>query len=100
MLAEMTRDGWMKLLGISGDRIPRAALGFSAVDMETAATFAVAEHFGIDRGAVPAVYDNPRGEDQILSAGAEKAERRRPAQKAMVEIALAAFRKYGKNNLE
>jgi purine-nucleoside phosphorylase len=77
-----------------------AGLGFSAVDMETAATFAVAEHFGMERGAILAVYDNPRGEDHILSADSEKDRRRRAAQKAMVEIALDAIRNYGKDNLE
>lgn len=56
-------------------------LGFLAVDMETAATFAVAEHFGMDRGAILAVYDNPRGEDHILSTDSEKDQHRRAAQK-------------------
>jgi len=34
--------------------------GFSAVDMETSATFAVAEHFGMDRGSILFTFDNPR----------------------------------------
>jgi len=77
-----------------------ARLGFSAVDMETAATFSVAEHFGMDRGSILAVFDNPRGEDHILSTDSEKDKRRRAAQKAMVEIALDAIIKYGRKNHE
>lgn len=33
--------------------------GFAAVDMETATTFAVAEHFGLDRVAVLFAFDTP-----------------------------------------
>ncbi len=65
-----------------------AEQGFSAVDMETAASFAVAEHFAMDRGSILAVFDNPLGQDHILSTDSEKDERRRNAQTAMVEIAL------------
>ena len=36
------------------------AQGFAAVDMETAATFAVAEYFGMERAAILYVFDNPR----------------------------------------
>jgi purine-nucleoside phosphorylase len=69
-----------------------ARQGFSAVDMETAATFAVAEHFGMDRGSLLTVFDNPRGEDHILSTDTEKDARRAAAQEAMVELALATIR--------
>jgi uridine phosphorylase len=68
-----------------------ASQGFAAVDMETAATFAVAEHFGIRRGSVLTVFDNPRGRDHILATDREKDDRRRAAQEAMVEIALATL---------
>jgi purine-nucleoside phosphorylase len=56
--------------------------------METSATFAVAEHFGMRCGSLLAVYDNPRGDDHILASDAEKDERRTRAQEVMVEIAL------------
>ncbi|HEY5119445.1 MAG TPA: hypothetical protein VII90_08325 [Anaerolineales bacterium] len=75
-------------------------LGFSGVDMETAATFAVAEHFGMDRGSVLAVYDNPRGEDHILNIDSEINKLRRTAQKTMVEIALDAIINYGRGDNE
>lgn len=65
-----------------------AERGFSAVDMETATSFAVAKHFGMERGSILAVFDNPLGQDHILSTDSEKDERRRNAQTAMVEIAL------------
>lgn len=74
-----------------GDVDNWASRGFSAVDMETAASFAVAEHFGMDRGSILAVFDNPRGQDHILTTDSEKDKRRGTAQKAMVEIALAAI---------
>ena len=69
-----------------------AQQGFSAVDMETAATFAVAEHFGMDRGSLLAVFDNPCGEDHILSTDAEKDARRAAAQEVMVEVAIATIK--------
>jgi purine-nucleoside phosphorylase len=75
-------------------------LGFSAVDMETAATFAVAEHFGMDRGSVLAVYDNPRGEDHILNTESGIDKLRRTAQNTMVEIALDAIIHYGQRDNE
>ncbi len=59
--------------------------------METAASFAVAEHFGMDRGSILAVFDNPRGHDHIVTTDADRDERRETAQKAMVEIALATL---------
>lgn len=68
-----------------------AGLGFSAVDMETSATFAVAEHFGMDRGSLLAVYENPRGDDHILATDSEKDERRAIAREALVTIALSTI---------
>ncbi len=65
--------------------------GFSAVDMETAASFAVAEHFGMDRGSILAVFDTPDGDDHILATDSEKEARRVLAQEAMIEIALDAL---------
>jgi len=71
-----------------------AQQGFSAVDMETAATFAVAEHFGMDRGSLLAVFDNPREDDHILTTDTEKDARRAAGQKAMVDIALCAIARH------
>ncbi|KPK61988.1 MAG: hypothetical protein AMK73_07060 [Planctomycetes bacterium SM23_32] len=80
------------LFAESRDDIERwAQQGFAAVDMETAATFSVAEHFGMDRGALLAVFDNPRGRNHILSTESDKEASRAAAQRAMVDIALAAI---------
>jgi purine-nucleoside phosphorylase len=72
------------------DDVERWAMeGFSAVDMETATTFAVAEHFGMERGSILVCFDNPRRKEHILIADEEKTEVRQAAQSRMVEIALA-----------
>ncbi len=68
--------------------------------METAATFAVAEHFDMDRGSLLAVFDNPRGEDHILTAETERDARRAAAQSAMVDMAIAAITEYVKTMSE
>jgi uridine phosphorylase len=74
-----------------------AERGFSAVDMETAASFAVAEHFGMDRGSILSIFDNPLGQDHILATDPEKDERRQNAQRAMIEIAFDAISRRKKN---
>ena len=63
--------------------------GFAAVDMETATTFAVAEHFGMDRGSILFVFDNPCQQHHMLLTSAEKDERRATANLRMIELALA-----------
>jgi purine-nucleoside phosphorylase len=67
--------------------------GFAAVDMETAATFAVAEHFGMDRLALLYVFDNPRRREHLLLTDADKDVRRTLANVKMmataVELAVA-----------
>lgn len=63
--------------------------GFSAVDMETATTFAVAEYFGMDRAAVLYVFDNPRRREHILLTDVEKDAKRERANLAARELALA-----------
>lgn len=73
-----------------------ASQGFSAVDMETAATFAVAEHFGMDRGSLLVCFDNPRQQEHILVADSEKAARRSAAQERMLEIAFTTARKHAR----
>ena len=77
-----------------------AQQGFSAVDMETAATFAVAEHFGMDRGSLLAVFDNPRGDDHILTTDTEKDARRSVAQAAMADIALSTIAQHTRRDSE
>jgi purine-nucleoside phosphorylase len=63
--------------------------GFAAVDMETAATYAVAEHFGAERLALLYVFDNPRCREHLLLTGdAEKQARRTHANVEMRELAL------------
>ncbi len=66
-----------------------ARSGFAAVDMETATTLAVAEHFGMDRGSILFVFDNPRRQHHMLLTSAEKDERRTAANQQMIEMALA-----------
>jgi uridine phosphorylase len=62
--------------------------GFSAVDMETATTFAVAEYFGMDRAAVLYVFDNPRRREHILLTDVEKDAKRERANQAARELAF------------
>ncbi len=62
--------------------------------METAATFAVAAHFGTDRGSLLAVFDTLRGEEHILLSEEETDARRVGAQKAMLDIAFSTIAKH------
>jgi uridine phosphorylase len=62
--------------------------GFSAVDMETATTFAVAEYFGMDRTAILYVFDNPRRREHILLTDVEKDAKRGRANQAAQELAF------------
>jgi hypothetical protein len=65
--------------------------------MGTAASFAVAEHFGMDRGSILSVFDDPLGQDHILATDPDKDERRQNAQRATVEIAFDAISRRKKN---
>ncbi len=65
------------------------AAGFSAVDMETAATFAVAEHFGMLRASILFVFDNPRRQDHMLLTDTAKDRRRAEASDQMLALTLA-----------
>jgi purine-nucleoside phosphorylase len=62
--------------------------GFAAVDLETAATYAVAEHFGMDRLALLYAFDNPRRREHLLLSDAAKDARRAAANVRMRELAL------------
>ena len=64
------------------------AQGFAAVDMETATTYAVAEHFGMQRLSLLYVFDNPRKQQHLLLTDAEKDERRKLANERIQELAL------------
>jgi purine-nucleoside phosphorylase len=66
--------------------------GFSAVDMETAATFAVAEHFGMNRVSLLFAFDNPRHSGHLLQDEADKVQRRAHGNQRMTELALAIIR--------
>ena len=84
------------LFAESSDAIEKwAAQGFRGVDMETAATFAVAEYFGMHRGALLYVFDCPRGGKHILTCDQEKDRRRGLGNQRMIQVALAAIRNRG-----
>jgi purine-nucleoside phosphorylase len=63
--------------------------GFAAVDLETAATYAVAEHFGMERIAILYGFDNPRQREHLLLTDADKDVRRTAANEQMIQLALA-----------
>jgi purine-nucleoside phosphorylase len=76
-----------------------SAQGFLAVDMETAATFAVAEHFGMERAALLYVYDCPQRGEHILLGDPETSRRRRLANERMIETALRTVKRHaGRTN--
>jgi purine-nucleoside phosphorylase len=62
--------------------------GFAAVDMETAATYAVAESFGMDRVAILYGFDNPRRREHLLLNDAEKDAKRATANDQLIRLAL------------
>jgi purine-nucleoside phosphorylase len=62
--------------------------GFAAVDLETAATYAVAEHFGMERLAMLYAFDNPRCREHLLLSDTAKDVRRSAANARMISLAL------------
>jgi len=68
--------------------------GFSAVDMETAATFAVARYFGMDCASLLYVFDNPRQKEHILLGDAEKDRLRNKGNQQMIEAVLDVLATY------
>jgi len=68
--------------------------GCSAVDMETAATYAVAKYFGMERASVLYAFDNPRQKEHILLEDSEKDERRAAGNQAMIELVLEVIRRF------
>ena len=71
-----------------------AAQGFWGVDMETAATFAVAEYFGMQRGALLYVFDCPRRGEHILTCDEEQEHRRRLGNERMIRIVLDTIKNH------
>ena len=69
--------------------------GNAAVDMETAATFAVARYFDMDRVSILFAYDNPRRKKHILLDDAQKTHRCAAGNAWMIELALEVVRGYG-----
>jgi len=62
--------------------------GYVAVDMETAATFAVAKHFGMDYLSLLYVFDNPRAEEHILTTNEENGKKRTEGEMIMLGMVL------------
>jgi uridine phosphorylase len=67
--------------------------GFAAVDMETAATFSVAEHFGMERVSLLFAFDNPRHSGHLLLDEAHKTERRAAGDRRMTDLAFDIIQK-------
>ncbi|HEY7030020.1 MAG TPA: hypothetical protein VH482_01770 [Thermomicrobiales bacterium] len=60
--------------------------GYLAADMETATTFAVAEHFGMRRVSLLVVFDNPREGAHLALTEHDKAEARARGEAAMRQV--------------
>jgi len=67
--------------------------GWEAVDMETATTFAVAEHFGIHSASVLFVFDDPRGGEIVLNE-ADKDERRQRGNTGMTAATFSIIERF------
>lgn len=72
--------------------------GYSAVDMETTAIFAVAQYFGMDRASILYAFDNPRQKEHILLNDAANDEHRKIGNRRMIEIALETIKVYASRN--
>ena len=62
--------------------------GWDAVDMETATTFAVAKHFGMEAASLLFVFDNPLHVGDIVHTNDELDDRRKRGDDAMVDTAF------------
>lgn len=71
------------------------AEGYLAADMETAAAFAVAEHFGMRRVSVLSVFDNPREGSHVALVEAEKAAARERGEAAMLRVLFGLIEENG-----
>ena len=68
--------------------------GFSAVDMETSATFAVAKHFGMASASILYAFDNPRQNEHILLNDVEKDRLRTQGNLKMIMAVLEVLKAY------
>jgi uridine phosphorylase len=66
--------------------------GYLAADMETATTFAVAEHFGMRRISLLVVFDNPREGAHLALTEHDKAGARARGEDAMRGLVFRLFR--------
>ena len=73
-------------------------MGCIAVDMETAATFAVAKYFHMKRLSILFAFDNPRKGSHILLDESEKEHRRNYGESEMIKLALKMAVEYAKTN--
>jgi uridine phosphorylase len=62
--------------------------GYAAVDLETATTFAVAEHYGVQRLSILSVFDNPRHGAHLALTEHEKQEARARGEAVALELVL------------
>lgn len=77
-----------------------AASGWDAVDMETATTFAVAEHFEMDSASLLYVFDNPLQHGDIVLNERKKDERRRHGNAAMADWTFRVVRRFLEDSTE
>ena len=68
--------------------------GWGAVDMETATTLAIAEHFRMDSLAIHFVFDNPRRKEHLLLAEPDRNQRTAAGEGKMVKMTLDILRDY------
>jgi purine-nucleoside phosphorylase len=68
--------------------------GYIAADMESAATFATAEYFGMRRLSLLFAFDNPRQGEHIALTDDSKVERRAQGERAMIDLAFAIATDY------
>jgi uridine phosphorylase len=68
--------------------------GYLAVDMETATTFAVAEHFGMRRVSLLVVFDNPREGVHLAMTEHDKAEARARGEAAMRRLVFRVVERH------
>jgi uridine phosphorylase len=66
-------------------------VGYLAVDMETATTFAVAEHFGMRRLSLLVVFDNPRQGAHLALTEHDKSDARMRGEEEMRRLVLRAI---------
>ncbi|MEA2015116.1 MAG: hypothetical protein U9O59_00090 [Actinomycetota bacterium] len=71
--------------------------GYIAVDMETAATFAVAEYFKMKRFSILFVFDKPEEGSHILSEESKENELRKLGESEMIRLALKMALKHINN---